>query len=295
MNVGAAVRRWIDVRVVNWLGDHIGIGVRATSRELRQVQTGRIQQYMLLAVLLVVIVGAVFYFVLAGFWAKEKRRWIINTHLLSWILFVPTVAALLLLFVPGEQKGVIRWTALISQPDLVCALAYGLGRYGSESLLAANGPFYLTEQYAWYDVIKSTFHLGLDGIALVMVLLTTLLMPLVILASFKIEERVKAYMILFLLLETGMLGVFMSLDLLLFFAFWEVGLVPMYFLIAQWGGANRNYASLKFILFTMAGSLGLLLAIQMIGVLAGPLIWPSYSTSGRRWSRSKACSASSSR
>ncbi len=155
-------------------------------------------------------------------------------------------------------------------------------RYGSESLLAANGPFHLTEQYAWYDVIKSTFHLGVDGIALVMVLLTTLLMPLVILASFKIEERVKAYMILFLLLETGMLGVFMSLDLLLFFAFWEVGLVPMYFLIAQWGGANRNYASLKFILFTMAGSLGLLLAIQMIGVLAGTFdmaelfnIWPS--------------------
>jgi NADH-quinone oxidoreductase subunit M len=76
-------------------------------------------------------------------------------------------------------------------------------------------------------------------------------------------------MILFLLLETGMLGVFLSLDLLIFFVFWEIGLVPMYFLINQWGGANRNYASLKFILYTMAGSLGLLLAIQMIGVVSG--------------------------
>ncbi len=102
-----------------------------------------------------------------------------------------------------------------------------------------------------------------------MVLLTTLLTPLAILASFSITDRVKAYMMLFLFLETGMLGVFMSLDLLIFFVFWEIGLVPMYFLINQWGSANRNYASLKFMIYTMGGSLGLLLAIQMLGVLFG--------------------------
>jgi NADH-quinone oxidoreductase subunit M len=102
-----------------------------------------------------------------------------------------------------------------------------------------------------------------------MVLLTTLLTPLAILASFSIADRVKWYMMLFLLLETGMLGVFMALDLLIFFVFWEVGLVPMYFLINQWGSANRNYASLKFMIYTMGGSLGLLLAIQMLGVLFG--------------------------
>jgi NADH-quinone oxidoreductase subunit M len=112
-------------------------------------------------------------------------------------------------------------------------------------------------------------HLGVDGLSLTMVLLTTLLMPLGILASFTINDRVKWYMALFLLLETGMLGVFMALDLLIFFVFWEVGLVPMYFLINQWGSANRNYASLKFLIFTMGGSLGLLLAIQMLGVLFG--------------------------
>jgi NADH-quinone oxidoreductase subunit M len=102
-----------------------------------------------------------------------------------------------------------------------------------------------------------------------MVLLTTLLTPLSILASFSITDRVKPYMMLFLLLETGMLGVFMALDLLIFFVFWEVGLVPMYFLINQWGSANRNYASLKFLIYTMGGSLGLLLAIQMLGVVFG--------------------------
>jgi NADH-quinone oxidoreductase subunit M len=102
-----------------------------------------------------------------------------------------------------------------------------------------------------------------------MVLLTTLLTPLVILASFKVSERVRTYMMLFLFLETGMLGVFISLDLLVFFVFWELGLVPMYFLINQWGSANREYASLKFIIYTMGGSLGLLLGIQLLGVLFG--------------------------
>lgn len=189
----------------------------------------------------------------------------ISTHLLSLILFLPTVAALILLVIPGNQKKVIRWTALIASLLPLLLALYAWATFPTTKAL----DFAFQEQYAWYDVIHSTFHLGLDGIALVMVLLTTLLVPLVILASFKVEDRVKAYMILFLLLETGMLGVFMALDLLLFFAFWEVGLVPMYFIIAQWGGANRNYASLKFILFTMTGSLGLLLAVQMIGIVAG--------------------------
>jgi NADH-quinone oxidoreductase subunit M len=121
---------------------------------------------------------------------------------------------------------------------------------------------------------------GVDGLSLTMVLLTTLLTPVALLASFNITDRLKAYMFLFLVLETGMLGVFLSLDLLIFFVFWEIGLVPMYFLINQWGSEkgereiwkgvkvqSRNYASLKFIIFTMGGSLGLLLAIQMLGVL----------------------------
>src|SRR5512140_853061 len=94
-----------------------------------------------------------------------------------------------------------------------------------------QNPFQFEEQHEWYNVIGASYHLGIDGISLTMIFLTTLLTPLALLASFSIQEKVKAYMALFLLLETGMLGVFMSLDLMLFFVFWEVGLVPMYFLI----------------------------------------------------------------
>ena len=108
-----------------------------------------------------------------------------------------------------------------------------------------------------------------------MLLLTGILTPLAILASFNIEDKTKVYMILFLLLEAAMLGLFMSLDLVIFFIFWEFGLVPMYFLIRYWGGKDRKYASFKFMIYTMAGSLGLLLAIQVIGLSMGTFDIPA--------------------
>lgn len=184
------------------------------------------------------------------------------SHLLTIILFFPVLAALVILFIPSDQVRVIRWVALIA--SLVpLSVAIFLWRNFDPNVAG----YQFTERYRWYEAVNSTFHIGVDGLSLTMVLLTTLLAPLAILASFNITDRVKAYMMLFLFLESGMLGVFLSLDLLIFFVFWEIGLVPMYFLINQWGSANRNYASLKFIIYTMAGSLGLLLAIQMLGVL----------------------------
>ncbi|HEY9086779.1 MAG TPA: NADH-quinone oxidoreductase subunit M [Anaerolineaceae bacterium] len=189
-------------------------------------------------------------------------------HLLSWILFIPTVAALILLLLPN-RANLLRWYALLASSipfvlTLVVWFNFNNGQPG----------FQFEEQAVWYAALNSSYHIGVDGISLPMVLLTTLLMPLAMLASFSVKERIKTYMFLFLLLETGMLGVFLALDLLLFFVFWEIGLVPMYFLIAQWGSANRNYASLKFILYTMGGSLGLLLAIQLIGVVSGTFDLP---------------------
>ena len=186
----------------------------------------------------------------------------ISTHLLTTILFFPVLAGLVILFIPNDQAKAIRWTAFLAS-----LVPLGLSVWLWTSFNSTLPGFQFEEQYEWYAAINSTFHLGVDGLSLSMVLLTTLLTPLAILASFNISDKVKAYMILFLLLETGMLGVFMALDLLIFFVFWEIGLVPMYFLINQWGSANRNYASLKFFIYTMAGSLGLLLAIQMLGVL----------------------------
>jgi NADH-quinone oxidoreductase subunit M len=188
----------------------------------------------------------------------------IATHLLSLILFTPALAAVIMLFLPGGENKLFRWfTFGVSLIPLALSLVVWF------NFRAAQPGFQFEEAYPWYEAIGSSLHLGVDGLSLTMVLLTTLLTPLAILASFSINDRVKVYMMLFLFLETGMLGVFMALDLLIFFVFWEVGLVPMYFLINQWGSANRNYASLKFLIYTMGGSLGLLLAIQLLGVLFG--------------------------
>jgi NADH-quinone oxidoreductase subunit M len=205
----------------------------------------------------------------------ESSMAFINQHLLTLILFFPVLAAAVVLCLPNRNLKAIRWTAfsLSLVPFLLTIVLWAQFKAG----LAG---FQFQEQANWYAAIHSTFHVGVDGLSLTMVLLTTLLTPVALLASFNVTDRLKAYMFLFLLLETGMLGVFLSLDLLIFFVFWEIGLVPMYFLINQWGSEtgereiwkgvkvqSRNYASLKFIIFTMGGSLGLLLAIQMLGVL----------------------------
>src|SRR5689334_5857009 len=154
----------------------------------------------------------------------------INTHLLSTLLFFPVLAAPVILFLPPDRLKLIRWTALLA--SLVPLL---LSLWLWMQFNPAGTGFQFEERYPWYDVIHSSFHLGVDGLSLTMVLLTTLLTPLAILASFTITDKVKAYMMLFLFLETGMLGVFLAVDLLIFFVFWEIGLVPMYFLINQWG------------------------------------------------------------
>ncbi len=200
-----------------------------------------------------------------------------NSHLLSLILFAPAAAALVMMLLPGEKPRLVRWAAFVLSLvplalSIVLWVRYDPGVAG----------YQFTEQATWYAAINAGFHLGVDGISVPMVLLTTLLTPLAILISFSIDKNVRGYMALFLLLETGMLGVFMALDLFLFFVFWEIGLVPMYFLINQWGSEKgereygrgrtmpaRTYASFKFLIYTMAGSLGLLLAIQMIGTAAG--------------------------
>ncbi len=204
-----------------------------------------------------------------------------NTILL-WILISPSLAAILLLFLPAQNKALLRRVALGTSliPFILSIIAWLQFQPGSDG--------YQFEFIApWFTAINSSFHFGIDGVSLPMVLLTTFLTPLAIWASFGIEENVKAYLALFLFLETGSLGVFIALDLLVFFLFWEIGLVPMYFLINQWGGKNRNYAALKFILITMGGSLGLLLSIQLIGITTGTFdlvqitqLWPTLTVDG---------------
>ncbi len=188
----------------------------------------------------------------------------IDTHLLIFILFIPAGAGVFLLLLPRNNLKLLRWYAFVAS-----LIPFALSSFLWLRFIPDKPGFQFEASYIWYAAINSSLHLGVDGLSLTMVLLTTLLTPLAILASFSISDRVKPYMMLFLFLETGMLGVFMALDLLIFFVFWEVGLVPMYFLINQWGSVNKDYASLKFMIYTMGGSLGLLLGIQLLGVLFG--------------------------
>ncbi|MEZ4645165.1 MAG: NADH-quinone oxidoreductase subunit M [Chloroflexota bacterium] len=188
----------------------------------------------------------------------------IQDNLLPLTVFFPALAALIILLVPNDEKNVIRRLALAFS---LVPLALTLYMWFQYDRYTANLQFEVMAQ--WFPAIGSSFHMGLDGISLPMFLLTTILAPLSILASFSIEDKVKMYMVLFLVLEMAMLGLFASLDLIIFFIFWEFGLVPMYFLIRLWGGADREYASFKFMIYTMAGSLGLLLSIQVMGLATG--------------------------
>jgi NADH-quinone oxidoreductase subunit M len=187
-----------------------------------------------------------------------------QNHILSIILFTPLVGAILLLFVPKENKEAIRWIAnifalvgfLISLPlvPLFWAQRFEPGFKFMEG--ATNN---------WIPSIGAGYVLGIDGISFLLIMLTTLLGWISILSSWTaIETRVKEYYIWFLVLQTGMLGVFMALDFFLFFVFWEAMLVPMYLLIGIWGGPRKLYAAIKFFLYTLAGSVLMLLGVLFL-------------------------------
>ena len=178
-------------------------------------------------------------------------------HILSVVLFTPLAGALLLLFIPRDMETAHR----------IAGNVFGvLGFLVSLPLLRwfnLNwGGFAFEESAEWIPSIGAKYHLGIDGISFLLVLLTTLLGMIAILSSWSaIHQRTKEYYILLLLLQTGMIGVFVSLDFFLFYVFWEVMLVPMYFLIGVWGSDRRLYAAIKFFLYTLAGSVVMLLAI----------------------------------
>ncbi len=195
---------------------------------------------------------------------------VIFDNILLLTIFFPALASLAILVMPSDAKLTIRRLALLfSLVPLVLVLIMW---FNYDRIDAGMQYEYIA---TWLPAIGASFHIGVDGISLAMMLLTVILMPLAILASYEIDENVKMYMFLFLLMQTAMLGLFASLDLIIFFIFWEFGLVPMYFLIKVWGGADREYASFKFFIYTMAGSLGLLLAIQLMGISMGTFDIPT--------------------
>lgn len=180
-------------------------------------------------------------------------------YLLSLVLFTPLLGAVLLMFAPRNADSFARYFALA-----VTAATFVLSLPLFGSFVSSSAAFQFVEMRPWIPEWGISYHLGVDGISLFLVLLTTFLSLLSVWFSFYVEKRVKEYMVFFLILETGMLGVFMSLDLILFYVFFEATLIPMYFLIGIWGGKDRLYAAVKFFLYTFVGSLLMLIAIIVL-------------------------------
>ena len=176
---------------------------------------------------------------------------------LSTVTFLPVLGALVIFVLPRRSEGLVKATALVTS---LIAFAASVPLYARFD--AGTAEYQFVEQRAWMPAFGISYHLGVDGISLLLVLLTTFLMPLTLLASWhSVERRWKEFAITMLLLETGMLGVFVALDLFLFYIFWEAMLIPMYLVIGIWGGPNRVYAAVKFVLYTLVGSLLMLVAI----------------------------------
>jgi NADH-quinone oxidoreductase subunit M len=192
--------------------------------------------------------------------------------------FFPLLGVLALLFLKPEQKNTTRWVALITS-----LITFVLSLLMLVQFDPSSGAIQLEVQQSWIKVAgwNIDFYMGVDGLSILLVLLTTLLTPISILSTWTaVEERVKEFMVFFLLLEMGMIGVFVSLDLFLFYIFWEFTLVPMYFLIGIWGGPRRIYAALKFFLYTMTGSILMLLAILWLGIRQGTFSVPELIATG---------------
>src|SRR5450759_4113964 len=187
-----------------------------------------------------------------------------QSHILSIILFTPLVGVLVLLFVPTENKNAIRWIAnLFSLGGFLISLPlvpmFWAQRFEPGFKFLGGTP------NNWIPSIGAGYNLGIDGISFLLIMLTTMLGWISILSSWEaIQDRVKEYYVWFLLLQTGMLGVFMALDMFLFFVFWEAMLVPMYLLIGIWGGPRKLYAAIKFFLYTLFGSVLMLLGILFL-------------------------------
>ncbi len=193
-------------------------------------------------------------------------------HPLTLVTFFPLLGAVVILFLKAEQKNAARWVALVSS-----TITFGISIAMLAQFNSSNPGLQMVINLPWIQVAgwNIAFHMGVDGLSILLVLLTTFLTPISILSTWTaVEERVKDFMVFFLLLEVGMVGVFLAQDLFLFYVFWEFTLVPMYFLIGVWGGPRRMYAAVKFFLYTMAGSILMLLAILWLGIQGGSFSVP---------------------
>jgi NADH-quinone oxidoreductase subunit M len=202
--------------------------------------------------------------------------------ILSTIVFLPLLGGIAVLLIPRQRLQVIRWTALgVAWADLMLALGVMLAYaqphpfgvtvgtlpiiVGESTPAVAGVSFMLQEHLSWLPALGINYSLGVDGLSLLLTVLTTLLTVVCIGASFRIEQKLRNYMAFMLLLECGLLGVFLATNLFLFYIFWEVMLIPAYFLVGGWGGPRRVYAAIKFVLYTAVGSFLMLAGIIAVG------------------------------
>ncbi len=188
----------------------------------------------------------------------------LSFSILSWVIFSPLLGVLVLLFLPRDRRNLLRWTAVLASMGAFVLSLVMLAQFDQ-----TNASLQMVERLQWFQLagMQIEYFLGVDGLSVLLVLLTTFLTPISIISTWSaVEERVKEFLIFFLLLEVGMVGVFLAQDIFLFYIFWEFTLVPMYFLIGIWGGPRRVYAAIKFFLYTMAGSILMLLAILWLGI-----------------------------
>ena len=184
------------------------------------------------------------------------------SHILSWVVFIPLLGIPFLWLVPREKA---KWVTLIAVViDFIVAIPLFIAFDKGIKGVTAVGEMQFKEQLEWIPSLGIEYFIGVDGISITMILLTLIIGIMATLASWRISVHERGYFAMFLLLETAMLGVFVALDLILFYLFWEVMLFPMYFLIGIWGGPRRIYAAIKFFLYTLLGSIGMLLAIIAI-------------------------------
>ena len=191
-----------------------------------------------------------------------------QNSLLTYLILIPLIGSILVLFIKKEQVNFIKYFAVG-----LSTIAFLLSLVIYFQFDSSNPEFQFINKVEWIKGLNIHYHVGVDGMSLLLVLLTTFLTPLTLISSWSsIESKVKEFTFFFLMLEVGMLGVFISLDLFLFYIFWEAMLIPMYFIIGIWGGKERVYAAIKFFIYTMFGSLLMLVAIVWLAVYAiGPL------------------------
>ncbi len=193
-----------------------------------------------------------------------------ESHILSWIVFVPLIGMAVILCLGKQSITAIKGVALVATfiPLVLATIVY-FGMFDTTS-----AEYQLVERFDWIPGIAAQYFVGIDGLSLPLVWLTTLLLFVAVPASFNIEKAQKAYYALLMLLEVGIAGVFISLDYFLFYVFWEIMLLPMYFLIGIWGGPRREYAAIKFFLYTLAGSVLMLVAVVALRISAGSFSIP---------------------